>query len=326
MLAVRCAITATLLSVMFALSAAAETSTRPLPEGHPLAELLKQEVPQASIPPVDLQTTLSDYEVLNDGSFFVLGFYTFPPQAKSILPPLRVLLLNKKMNSWKYVEFQDKPGAEDDLSGCLGGLLGIRSIGEKFFVETHMTPDASCQFVLSDTLKLEHILYGWPMQGPPSRRLLIEGNTAHFAATHPLRLILYDPVTATETSLLPLPDDSSMKWLDDDLSGLIDQSWCQENNSPCEASGLTGSAKAFFVNDKSKAVAIDVEYVGEGMGPRAENFKAEVIYIFDLSGKMLHHREFKPDAVQKLIGNFNMEKLTQPSALHKVFPSYSALR
>ena len=80
------------------------------------------------------------------------------------------------------------------------------------------------------------------------------------------------------------------------------------------------------MNDKSNAVAIAVEYVGEGMGPRAENFKAEVIYIFDLSGKTLHHREFKPDAVKRMIGNYDMEKLTQPSVLHQLLSSYPALR
>jgi hypothetical protein len=209
---------------------------------------------------------------------------------------------------------------------CLGSVLRIETIGEKFFLETHVTPSASCQYVLSDTLTLEHILFGWPRESPPSRRLLIEGNTVHFAVTHPLTLSLYDPATATETSLLPLSGDRSMKWLDDDLSDLIDESWCRESNSPCEASGLTGSAKAFYVNDKSNAVAIDVEYVGEGMGPRVESFSAEVVYIFVLNGKTVQHREFKPDAVQKMIGDYDMEKLTQPSTLHQLFSSNSSLR
>lgn len=312
---------------MFALSAAAETSPRPLPPGHPLADLLKQEVPKAPVPPVELQTIPHNYEILNNSSYFVVGFYTFPPETNLILPPLRVLLLDKKSNSWKYLEIQGKSGADDDPKDwCLGSVLRIKSIREEFFLETHVTPSASCQFVLSHSLTLEHILFGWPRESPPSRRLLIEGNTVHFAATHPPTLSLYDPATATETSLLPLSGDSSMKWLDDDLSDLIDESWCQENNSPCEASGLTGSAKAFFVNDKSNAVAIDVEYVGKGMGPRAENFSAEVVYIFDLSGKTVRHREFKPDAVQKMIGAYDMEKLTQPLTLHQLFSSDSSLR
>ncbi|QEE30491.1 hypothetical protein FTW19_22390 [Terriglobus albidus] len=315
----KCAITATLLSVMFALSAPAETSPHPVPPGHPLADLLKQEVPKAPAPPVALQTPISDYDTLNDASYFVLGFYTFHPESKTIQPPLQILLLDKPSNSWSYLEIQGKSDADDDpRNGCLGSVVRIRSIEEKFFLETHQTPSASCQFVLSRHLKLEHILYGWPWESRPSRRVLIEGNTVHFARTHPLRLSLYDPATAVETSLLPVANDRSMKWLDDDLSDLIDDSWCRENNSPCEASGLAGSAKAFFVNDKSNAVAIDVEYIGEGMGPRAETFKAEVIYIFDLRGKALRHVEFKPDSLQKMIGDYNMEELTQPSALRQL--------
>jgi hypothetical protein len=324
---VRSAIIATLLSVMFALPAAAETSPRPLRQGHVLADLLKQQVPKAPVPPVELQTMISDYEILNDQSYFMVGFYTFHPDTESILPPLRVLLLDKQSDTWRHLEIQDKLDADGvPENGCLGTVLRIKPIGEKFFLETHMTPSASCQFVLSRSLKLEHILFGWPMEGPPSGRLLIEGNTAHFAKTHPPSLSLYDPATATETSLLPLADDSSMKWLDDDLSDLIDQSWCAENNSPCEASGLSGAPLAFFVNDKSNAVAIDVQYIGGGMGPRAENFKADVIYVFDLSGKTLQHREFKPVVVQKMIGNYDMEKLTQPSALRQLFTPDSALR
>ena len=325
----RSVIIAMLLSVMFTLPATAETLPSPLRQGHVLADLLKQEVPKAPVPPVELQTTISDYETLNDRSYFMVGFYTFHPDTESILllPPLRVLLLDKQSNSWKYLEIQGKPGAYDDpKNSCLGTVLRVRLVEEKFFVETHVSPSASCQFVLSHTLNLEHILFGWPMEGPPSARLLIGGNTAHFAQTHPPSLSLYDPATATETSLLPLADDSSMKWLDDDLSDLIDQSWCAENNSPCEASGLSGTPLAFFVNDKLNAVAIDVQYTGEGMGPRAENFKAEVIYVFDLSGKTLQHREFKPVALQKMMGNYDMEKLTQPSALRQLFTPHSALR
>jgi hypothetical protein len=117
-----------------------------------------------------------------------------------------------------------------------------------------------------------------------------------------------------------------MKWLDDDLSNLIDEPWCAENNSPCEASGLSGAPVSFFVNDKTNALAMDVQYVGEGMGSRAENFKADVIYIFDFGGKTLQHREFNPVALQKMLGNYNMEKLTQPSALRQLFMADSALR
>jgi hypothetical protein len=311
----KCAITATLLSVIIAFSAAAETSRRSLPWRPRLADLLKQEVPKASIPPVESQAIIRDYEVLNDPSYFVLGYYSFGhPESNSISPPLRVLLLDKQSNTWKNLDIQ--PDTDDD---CLGSVLRIKSFGEKFFIETHMTPSASCQFVLSHTLNLEHILFGSLTQVAPSRRLLVAGSTAHFAQTHPLRLSLYDPVTAIETPLLPLDDDRAMKWIDDDLSDLIDDSWCRENNSPCDASGLGGAAVDVFVNDKSNAVSMHIQYIGDGMGPRAENFKAEVIYLFDLSGKTIQHREFKPDMLQKMIGKYDMQKLTQPSVLRRLF-------
>jgi hypothetical protein len=296
------------------------TPPRPLPWRPRLADLVKQAVPNAPIPPVELQTTISDYEILNDSSYFVVGFYTFHPETQAIVPPLRILLLDKKSNSWRYLEIQGKPDAYDDPKNwCLGSVLRIKPIAEKFFLETHVGPSASCQFVLSHTLNLEHILFGWPMEVLPSHRLLVEGNTPHFVLTHPPSLSLYDPASVTETPLLPVADDTSIKWLDDDLSDLIDESWCRENNSPCEASGLSGALQKSFVNDKSNAVAIEVQYSGEGMGPRAENFKADVIYVFELSGKTLQHREFKPDALQKMIGNYDMEKLTQPSVLRQLF-------
>ncbi len=64
---------------MSALPAVAETSPRPLRQGHVLADLLKQEVPKAPVPPVELRTTISDYEILNDQSYFMVGFYTLHP-------------------------------------------------------------------------------------------------------------------------------------------------------------------------------------------------------------------------------------------------------
>lgn len=144
--------------------------------------------------------------------------------------------------------------------------------------------------------------------------------------THPPKVSLYDPASSTETSLLPLADDSSMKWLDDDLGSLIDESWCRENNSPCEATGLSGTPLGVFVNDKSNAVAMEVQYSGEGMGPRAEDFKSEVIYVFDLTGKTMQNREYKPDVLKKMLGNYDLEKLTQPAVLHQLFSSDSARR
>ena len=317
----RRAITATLLSVLFALPATAETPHGPQSSWPRLADVLQRQVPNAPIPPVEVEKTITSYESLNETSYFILGYYVENLQDRnSLIPPLRILLLDKRSNSWGHLEIQDKLNSDGvPENDCLGSVVGIKAIGDKFFVETHMTPSASCQFVLSQSLKLEHTLFGWPMEGPPSRRLLIGGNSAHFAKTHPPSLSLYDPETATETPLLPLANDSSMKWLDDGLSDLIDESWCAENNSPCEASGLSGAPQAFFVNDKSNAVAIDVQYIGEGMGPRAENFKAEVIYVFDLSGKTIQHREFKPDVIQKTIGKYDMEKLTQASVLRLLF-------
>ncbi len=244
MLAVRYAITATLLMGMLALSTAGETSHSPLPDRPRLAELLRQEVPNAPAPPVEVETTITSYERLNDASYFVLGYYTVNPKdPNSLTPPLRVLLLDKRSNSWRHLVIQGKPDDyEDPKNWCAGGVTHVQPIGEKFFLDTHVTPSASCQFVLSHTLKLEHILFGWPTQVPSS-------------------------------------------------------------------------------NDKSNAVAMHVQYIGEGMGPRAENFKADVIYVFDLSGKTIQHREFKPDVLEKMIGKCDIEKLTQPSVLRRLFSS-----
>lgn len=325
-LPVRCAIASIFLSLIFVLSAVAETPPHPLPWRPRIADLLKQQVPDAPTPPVESQATISDYEILNDRASFIIAFYVFHPDTDSIHPPLWVLLLDKRNNTWKYREVQSQPGADDAPEWCFGTVLHIKSIAEKFFLETHVTPSASCQFVLSHALNLEHVLFGSAVEVPPSHRLLIEGNAVHFARTHPPRLSLYDPATATETPLFPLADDSSMKWLDHDLSDLIDEPWCRENNSPCEASGLSGAPLSFFVNDKSDALAIEIQYSGEGMGTRAEGFKANVIYVFDLSTKTMQHREYKPDAVHKMFGSYDMEKLTQPSALRQLFSSDSALR
>jgi hypothetical protein len=277
--------------------------------------VLKREVPNASSPPVESETTIIDYEILNDPSYFVLGYYAINQQEpNSITPPLRVLLLDKRTNSWKYLEIQPDPD-----NACVSTVVSVKSMGEKFFIATHMTPDASCQFVLSHNLKLEHILFGSPAQVPSSRRLIVEGNADHFAMTHPLSLSLYDPASAKETPLLPVDDDCAIKWIDDELSDLIDDAWCRENNSPCEASGMSGMAEDVFVNDRPNAVAMHVQYFGDGMGPRAENFKADVIYVFDLQGKTVLHQEFKPDVLEKMIGKYDMQKLTQPSILRRLF-------
>lgn len=92
-----------LLSVVLSISGAAETSSRSQRSGQLLAELLKVEVPQAPSPPVEFETAISDYAILSDSSYFMIGFYRFHPDTEVILPPLQVLLLDKKNNSWKHL-------------------------------------------------------------------------------------------------------------------------------------------------------------------------------------------------------------------------------
>src|SRR5664279_5272937 len=107
---------------MFFLSSAAETSPRSLPRRPHVGDLLKQEVPNAPVPPAELRTTISDYQLLNGTSYFILGYYAFNHlEPDSITPPLRVLLLDKQTNSWRYLEIQGKPDAYDDPKNwCLG--------------------------------------------------------------------------------------------------------------------------------------------------------------------------------------------------------------
>jgi hypothetical protein len=291
--------------------------------GQTLADVLRKEVPSASPPSADVRSPITSYGVLNDSSHFLIGYYVADTrQPQSLNPPLRVLLLDKRSGSWRYREIQAKADAVNAPENfCAGSVLNIKSVGEWFFLETQLSPSASCTFVLSRTLTVTHILYGWPVAFFSSGRAIVEGNTVHFAQTHPLTAAVYDPATGIENPLLPRQDDSIWKDIGKNLSDLADESWCRENNAPCDPEDVSGGIAKIAVNDHTNAAALLVRYDGEGYGPKAASFGVQdVVYIFDLSGKTLRYREFKPDALEKLIGKFTLEDLTQPAALQQLFP------
>jgi hypothetical protein len=292
--------------------------------GETLADVLQREVPSASPPPADVQSPITSYGVLNDSSHFLIGYYvvdTRDPQSKSLNPPLWILLLDKRSGSWQHREMQAKTDAFDAPENvCAGSVLNIKSVGKWFFLETHLTPSASCTFVLSRTLTVNHILYGWPVAFFSSGRAIVEGNAVHFVATHPLTVVVYDPATGIETPLLPRPDDTIWKDIGNNLSDVADESWCREHNAACDPKQFSGSLGEIAVNDHTNAAAFLVEYDGDGYGPKAEGFDVKVVYIFDLSGKTLRYREFKRDALEKLIGRFALDDLTQPAELRRLIP------
>lgn len=302
-----------LATLVAAIPAAAET----------LADILQREGAGGAPPSADLQLPISGYGVLNDSSGLVIGYYLADAKDPGALRlPLRVLLLDKSSGAWQHHEIQGK-AYDDPGSLCAGAVLSIKRVNKSLFLETRLTTPATCTFVLSPSLDAGHILFGSPVAFFSSGRVIAQENTTHFAARHPLKLLLYDPATGLETPLLPRDDDAVAKRIRDELSALADAQWCNANNAPCDPEAMDGSTAELAVNNHTNAIALRVAYSGQGYGPKAAGYLAEVVYLFDLSGSTLRHRELRREELKKLYGSYTLEGLIQPAMLRQLFPAES---
>jgi hypothetical protein len=295
-----------------------------------LADVLQRELPEAAAPPANLQSPITSYAVFNDPSFFVIGYYEVNAHDPNGLErPLRVLLLDKRTGLWRHREIKGKTNSiEEPENICAGSVLQIKPVGNWLFLGTHLTPSASCTFVLSRTLEVNHILFGWPMAFFSSGAAIMEGNTVHFSPIQPLSVEFYDPATGGATPLLPRQDDTIYRDFLRRVSSRLDKSWCREHHRLCEVSETNGELGKIAVNDQTNTAALLVDYDDgeEGYGAEAKSPVefVEVIYVFDLSRKEMRYREFQPDVLKKMVGEFTLENLTQPATLQRIFPESPA--
>jgi hypothetical protein len=218
----------------------------------------------------------------------------------------------------------------------MGTVGGVQKVGVLFYVSIELSPSAGCQLVVSDDLKLKTVLSGWIEATFSSGAVVLEGSMIHFAPTHPLRLSLFDPRSATPTAIYPPPSDPLRAAYTLRLRTKIPElDRCQGENcqwdpeqfdnelgSECEPTGQCKSAIA--VNDKTGALSFTVRFSAIGFisfekVKGSTEWDEHVVYVYRLFPGPTAHREFRSSEMKARFGTTSLDGLLTAEMLARIF-------
>lgn len=187
------------------------------------------------------------------GSVFLLAYYD-----------------SDRMDRMRVFRWDQKTGrgAKGDLrvsATCLGAVLNISEENGLVAVTTHVTPSATCVLLFDSKLRFREELAGW-LFGRVGGKLIVGGNTIHFAPTHPESFGIYDPATKKLTPIYPAEGDARRKAFAERLrKHMPSEAWCREFNNPCDPDKFTTDILQVKVNAARDAFSFDVRMSAEGM-------------------------------------------------------------
>jgi hypothetical protein len=285
----------------------------------------------------DLDASIQ-YGTYNSPNEFLLAYSRVTSSNTLELQPLRVMRYDKQARKWATAEFSDfrteiLPGFIDR---CLGSVGGVQKLGDFFYVSIELSPSAGCQLVVSGDLRLTTVLSGWLVATFSSGAVVLEGSMVHFAPTHPLRLSLFDPRNATQTTIYPPPSDPFRAAYIQRLRTKISQSDrchgenCESNperfdnelGSRCDSSGPCQPAMA--LNEKTGALAFIVQFSAIGFISSdklkdSTEWNEQVIYVYRLFPGPLAHREFLSSDMKARFSTTSLDEILTPEMLARIF-------
>lgn len=181
---------------------------------------------------MSLRTHITSYAVLDDATRFVIAYYE-AHGANALVAPLYLSRLDRASGRWAHAALDDR-SIRAASPGCLGSILSVRGAGPALLVETHINPSASCTFVLGRDLRVEDVIFGWPLAVFAAGLVVYEHSQPHFFAVHPLELSLYDPRTRKSVALYPpAPAPPLRAGYVDKVRVAYTEAWCRAQNHPC---------------------------------------------------------------------------------------------
>jgi hypothetical protein len=86
---------------------------------------------------------------------------------------------------------------------CLNLPVTPKGVERYVLVSCHINPSAEQTFIFSRDGQLKGEIYGWELVTLPNNIIVYHDSETHFAATHPLGISVYDPVTETDRKIYP---------------------------------------------------------------------------------------------------------------------------
>jgi hypothetical protein len=153
-------------------------------------------------------------------------------------------------------------------------LDSARAYPRAVLVTAHLNPSASCTLVLGRDLTLRAVLPGWPIAGLPDGRIVYQKSQVHFAAVHPMELVLFDPNRLADVPLYPRPPHQAVRAAHvARMRQAYTDAWCAPRNHPCDPELFDESlASEVVVSPRGDALAFVVALDNTGGWPDTERW------------------------------------------------------
>jgi len=277
---------------------------------------------------VNLDKNITSGAELDDADQFVIAYY-IDDGTNALNLPLYLDRFDRKQGVWKSATLAE---AQTESQGfdvqCLGSILGIIAIGNRFYLDTHINPSAGCTLVLSREMKVEASLYGWLLGRLDADTIVYHRSEIHFAPVHPAEIAVYDLRSKRDVTVFPPKPESPIRQARiEQLKAFYkgNEEWCSKNNDPCDPAYFDSALEGkVATNEKEQALAFVISYeqiqyvqgdVQKPSGPK------DVLYVFRGVGSeaKLGYREMLLNEAKARFGDINLEGLLQTEVLGKIF-------
>jgi len=269
---------------------------------------------------LDLQAPITSYAVLNTSMEFVIAYYEGVARSDVPRPALHLVRYERRSQRWYQNDlFKDAQSAVFQTL-CMGPAVSVHRAGLFILVGTDINPSAQCLQVLDSELKLKDTRYGWFIASV-GNKIVYEHNTVHLAPTHPLVLSLYDPATAADTAIYPLPSDHEREQFIDQLRHLVAFERCEGPNCSVLPEQFESTVTEAVSNDRTGSFAFIAEFspVGYVRDVSQSELDAKVLYVYRFARSGVEHREFPVSEMKSRFGTEQVNELLTLSMLVRVF-------
>jgi hypothetical protein len=290
--------------------------------------LAAKNLPVAGAKLENLDKNITSGAILDDESQFLIAYY-IDDGTSALNPPLYLERFDRKQGSWKGATLEKAEARSENMDvPCLGSIMNVTAVGNRFFFDTHINPSAGCMLIVSSDLQLEACLYGWLVGRLGSETVIYHRSQIHFAPVHPAEIAVHDLRTKDDVTLFPPRQESPIRQartqrLQSFYKG--NQEWCNKNNDPCDPAYFDSALEGpVATNTKEQALAFLISYeqiqLVQGELQKPDGPK-DVLYVYRRVGEegKMEYREMLLEDAKKRFGELSLQNLLKPEVLQKVF-------
>jgi hypothetical protein len=263
---------------------------------------------------------ITSYAILDRQDLFAIAFYE--GDSASILEPPLYLLRFDTESGWlgaMITGFDSGASSEH----CVGSVTSVDADSHATYIGTHVTPSASCTFIVSPELEYRDVLYGWILGAFDDGVVIYHDSLVHFAPTHPAMLSLYDPDTGERRAIYPLMPYQRIR--EEHIARLSitysDPQWCRQQNHHCDADRFDNSIPGpIALSDAMDALAFVAIYK-QPAAAGVPGETTEVLYVYRNVHQPdgIEYRELLLDDFRLQFGDRPIAESLSPAILDQLF-------